>query len=150
MPEKGTEKNLPVPKKRGLNLVGKRPFGYNQSTVRQLKLLAISALSLLALYNSYRTFGEVKKRSLRLEEGRKKVEALREEKAALEAELEYKQSPEFVEKEARDKLGLVLSGEKIVIIPPNLAESVRQRVRGVTTSFGDNKLPFQQWNELFF
>lgn len=50
-------------------------------------------------------------------EAQKEVQDLQEEQKELSAKLAYVNSPEFVEKEARDKLGYGREGETILILP---------------------------------
>ena len=56
-------------------------------------------------------------RGLVLEREKTDLEALRKEKQRLEAELGYMKTNEFLEREARDNLGLVKKGETVVILP---------------------------------
>lgn len=46
-----------------------------------------------------------------------KVEKMKEENAALQAQITQIQSPEFIEGQIRNKLGLVKPGEAIVVLP---------------------------------
>jgi cell division protein FtsB len=46
----------------------------------------------------------------------------RQENQELKAQLNYSQSAEFVEKEARNKLNMSRPGETVVILPPDLGE----------------------------
>ena len=56
-------------------------------------------------------------RGLVLEREKTDLEALRKEKQKLEAELNYMKTSGFLEREARDNLGLVKEGETVVILP---------------------------------
>jgi cell division protein FtsB len=53
----------------------------------------------------------------RVEDVQKQVVAAEAENKELQAKLEYVKSEDFVEKEARDKLGYGKPGEEIVVIP---------------------------------
>ena len=65
---------------------------------------------ILLLYsNSY-------KKIENLGEAKKKEQALKKETEELRGELEYRNSRDFVEKEARNKLGLSKKGEAIYVI----------------------------------
>ncbi len=55
----------------------------------------------------------------RLQEAQSTVAILEEEKERLQAEKEYYQSEEFVEKEARDRLNMSRPGEAVVVMPPS-------------------------------
>lgn len=53
----------------------------------------------------------------RLDRLKKEVSLLASGVESLKREEEYKKSPEFLEREARDKLGLVKKDEKLLILP---------------------------------
>lgn len=46
-----------------------------------------------------------------------KLESLKAENERLKAEQQFRETPEFVEKAARDRLGLAKEGETVVILP---------------------------------
>lgn len=54
-----------------------------------------------------------------------KLEILKKENKDLKAQSEYFQTPEFLERQAREKLGLVRPGEKQVIIEEGLLASMQ-------------------------
>ena len=61
----------------------------------------------------------------------------------LKVKLQEAQSREFIEKIARDKLGLAKEGETVVILPPSEPE--------VTKSAEEKIIPnWQKWWKLFF
>jgi len=53
----------------------------------------------------------------KVEVARKELAEVQAEQEKLKAQLEYVQSDEFVEREAREKLGLGKPGEEVVIVP---------------------------------
>lgn len=53
-----------------------------------------------------------------LREEQQKLEELKVQGSRFKAELEYVQSPEFAEKEAREKLGWAKEGEEVWVLPP--------------------------------
>jgi cell division protein FtsB len=55
-----------------------------------------------------------------------KLEELKVETQVLKEQLDYVQSEEFVEKEAREKLGMTRPGETVVILPEDFKEMVDQ------------------------
>ena len=55
----------------------------------------------------------------RITAARVKLEQVQKEQAELKKQLAWVQSPEFIEKEAREKLGYGKDGEIIVILPKN-------------------------------
>ena len=73
------------------------------------------------------------------------VERLRQENNRLQSELEYVQTDEFVEREAREKLKLVKPNETVVLIPENV-------LRAATASAVPTPAPpnWEQWMRLFF
>jgi len=82
-----------------------------------LKYIGLTALFLLATVNFTRTTLDVLENSQRLDEVKEEVTVLEGEKVTLEKELDYKKSVEFVEREARNKLGLVKPGEQVFVSP---------------------------------
>lgn len=64
------------------------------------------------------------KSTLKLREGNElikknqlKLEKIKEENSRLEVELKKVQNPEFIEKEIRNKYGLVKEGEAVIVLP---------------------------------
>ncbi len=55
--------------------------------------------------------------SKRLQEGEDKIAQLEKEKSSLEAQIEYKKSPEYIEEIARNKLNMAKPGEEIYMYP---------------------------------
>lgn len=74
-------------------------------------------LVLLLTVNLVRTFLSTKRSLGRLENLRTEVLNLRAQVESLKKEEALKSSPQFLEREARDKLGLIKKGEKVVILP---------------------------------
>lgn len=77
-----------------------------------------------------------------VEEAKREVSDLKKENATLQERLVYVNSPEFVEKEARDKLGLGKEGETILVIPDqNKVQSSRIKVQ--------NEANWKKWWDLY-
>ena len=77
-------------------------------------------LALYSIFNISRSVWRIYRRGDRLMELRREIENLKEEKKRLQEEIVYRQSPEFIEKEARDRLNMVKEGERVVILPAEL------------------------------
>jgi cell division protein FtsB len=105
----------------------------------------IFILSLIALgresYRYFRVSQEIKNLEKRIEE----LEANNEELAKME---EYFQSEEFLEKEARLKLGLTKPGEKLIIIK-QLEEELEEEIKKEGT-IAEEISNIQRWWEYFF
>jgi len=77
----------------------------------------------------------------RLTEENLQLEELRARNSELETQLEYVQSEEFIEKKARENLGLAKQGEEVWILPPISVNSPED----------NTPIPnWRQWWELFF
>lgn len=75
-----------------------------------------------------------------------KLHQLEVQNTELKRRLEEVKSPEFAEKEARDKLGLIKEGETLVIIPKDKID----QVLGIAKKVEEVKLPnWQGWLKLF-
>ena len=108
---------------------------------------ALTILFLLATVNFARTTLNVIESSKRLENTEAGVTALQEEKALLEEELVYKKTEEYVEQEARNKLGFVRPGEEVCVTSKILGStSHNEEVLASSEDYSNLKL----WMELFF
>lgn len=78
---------------------------------------------------------------------RQELETLKKENKDLKAQSEYFQTPEFLEREAREKLGLVRPGEKQVIIEEGLLKATEEAKPQESQNFWRN---WEKWLKLFF
>lgn len=93
------------------------------------------------LWNLVKKEGEIQEANLRL--GKLKVK-----NEQLEKQLQLVESPGFVEKEAREKLGLTKEGETVLILPENIEE---KDGNSQSYTLGEQKIPnWQKWRRLFF
>jgi cell division protein FtsB len=81
------------------------------------KSLVLSAILLLISASLITGTLKIAQKSKRLIEAKQELELLRQEKDRLDREVAYRQSPEFVEKEARNKLNMVKPGEEVYLKP---------------------------------
>ena len=83
------------------------------------KLISISVLiiTVIIIKNLYVSIKNLSNNSRIVDNLQKQLEAQKKENNFLQQKLSYVKSNEFVEKEARDKLGLVKDNEYIVIAP---------------------------------
>lgn len=88
------------------------------------KLLAIPVLllGLLIVFQLSRSIINMYGRGGRGKELAAEVAGLEKEKQELEGEKEFRQTQEFVEREARDKLRMVREGERILVLPESQDE----------------------------
>lgn len=81
-----------------------------------LQILVIFFLLTLVV-NTTRQVAKLSQAKSKFGQTIQKLEELKSGNAKLRAELEFRQTPEFVEREARNKLSLVKEGETVVILP---------------------------------
>lgn len=75
-----------------------------------------------------------------------KIERLEKERQQLLEKKQYYQSEEFIEEEARNKLGLSRPGETVVILPPNVSQ-----ILGREEEKPAEEIPnWKKWLKLFF
>jgi len=80
-----------------------------------------------------------------MEQSQLKLEQAIGEKAQLEKQLEYVKSNDFVEKEAREKLGMSKPGETVVILPDNV-----EKIVGGQEEIKNPEIPnWKKWGQLF-
>ena len=70
-----------------------------------------------------------------------------EENRRLQSELEYAQSPEFIEQEARNRLGLGREGETVVLMPNDKLQMTNEKTEDKTAV---NLPNWKKWWRLFF
>lgn len=75
-----------------------------------------------------------------------RLEGLQRENLQLKGELNEVRSPEFIEKEARDKLGYGREGEVIVLLPPTPTPTPTPQAEDTMSSLTN----WQKWGRLYF
>lgn len=109
-------------------------------------LLIVSLLVILSMARS--TLGLLT-RGEALEGARERVEGLRQEQAQLLELRERVESEEFVEREAREKLGLAKEGEVVVVLPEE--EILRRLAPDLEENDFLEELPiWKRWVRMFF
>lgn len=115
--------------------------------VKKFVVVVIILISIVAGYNLISQIIEAAKSGERLSEAADTVYKLEMKNKELKKRLEGIQAPQFIEEEARNKLGLSKKGETVVIIPD---EKIKQ-VLGVTESANAKRLPnWLGWWKIFF
>lgn len=81
-----------------------------------LKYLILTVMFAIASINFTRTTIEILNSSKRLDTMRLEVSALKTRKTTLEQEIAYANSADFIEEKARNQLGMVRTGEDVVVV----------------------------------
>lgn len=98
-------------------------------------------ISLILLRNSISSFRNLSKNEDAVQDLRKELHEKRKENEFLTQRLSYVKSDEFVEREAREKLGLVQENEyPVFVVPPNNTEKASEMIR---------KPNWVKWKEVF-
>lgn len=100
-------------------------------------------IGLILIVNLLRDiYGLAQKRG-EVRETEDKLAKILEEQKDLQKQLEYVNSLEFVEKEAREKLGLSKPGETVVFLPENIGEMIPKEEK-------PPEVPnWKKWGQLF-
>lgn len=115
--------------------------------LKKIILATIIIVVLLVFYNLLRQINEAVKSGERLSEAADTVYRLEAKNRELKQKLSQIQSSQFIEEQARNKLGLSKSGETVVIIPDEKLKSVL----GATSSAQTVRLPnWLGWWKVFF
>lgn len=116
--------------------------------------LIIIVVSLVLIVNLTRSIWDLWRRRDILGERQAVLRRVEAEHTRLQKDLEYAQSPEFIEQEARNRLGLGKEGETIVIMPnPPAGEAGDQSpISNIQTKEEkeDNVPNWKRWWRLFF
>lgn len=106
----------------------------------------IIAASLFIAYNLLSQILQAVKSSERLSSEAEDLFKLEAKNKELKAKLSQIRSPEFIEKEARNKLGLAKPGETVIIIPDEKIRAILQATPSAQTRLSN---PLGWWR-LFF
>lgn len=119
------------------------------SDLSKYKYILVIILAVFAVYNISNTLVEVYKSSTRLNDVKKEVVLRRAENESLTKDLAYKNSPEFVESEARNKLNLAKPGEKVVI-PVGFVLGLTDKGSVVKSFSSNTDSSLKKWVDLLF
>jgi len=97
---------------------------------KRIVLILIFIFTLWLIFSVGRQVYSLFKAGGRVSSAEQKTSQLEQEKEKLEKELAARDSNEFIEKEARDKLGLAKEGETIAILPKKLQVEPQPQVAG--------------------
>lgn len=104
----------------------------------------------LAGFSLSKTISDIYEKSRRVNELKSDIAKLEEENKKLTEEFAYKSTDEFIEKEAREKLFMGFTGEKILIIPQNFFENLKKERSKSLDVLGEKseKPVWKQWVNL--
>jgi len=109
---------------------------------RYFRTLIVIVSLLLVVSMSKSIYNLWKKKDI-VRERRAELENLKAENITLQQQLKEAQSPEFIEKQAREKLGLLKEGETIVLMPNDKTQMTNGETR-------ENLPIWKKWWRLFF
>jgi len=109
--------------------------------------LIIIIAGVFVIVNLTRSINDLLHADDRIKEIEYQVNQLKQKNNELKKQLAEVQSPQYLEKIARDKLGLAKEGETVVILPQNSLAGPEQ----VNSVEVEKNLPdWQKWRNLFF
>ncbi len=126
--------------------------------MKRLALLLLPLLSVFFLYQSVFSYLKIRSRGNELGLLSAQVEGLEGKLEDKQQELSYRNSPEFVYKEALEQLGFTKSGELIVVLPDwaekkkdSSSDSTQNPASSLVSSITNEPIPYwKQWRTLFF
>lgn len=111
---------------------------------KRIFLFVITVLGFLLSYNLARGVWDSYRNATRLVESEKNLTAQKQKNQELKDQLALVSSPYFVEKEARDKLGLAKKGETIIVTP-----TPEKKDENPSSGYENLNNP-EKWLKLFF
>ena len=114
---------------------------FKHKTIPKMIAIVIVVVVVLNVANSLIQSFQISRNLTRVED---EIVALQEEKDRLEVEKAYKNSPEFIEQEARDKLNLVKPGDTLVDFISNPDNSNQTKTKVI---INQQNIPFL-WQDL--
>lgn len=94
-----------------------RPSFFQAPLMRHITRWGFLLLAVLLTISLVRNIIKSQAADNKIEEAKTKLEALKKENQELANKLESVNSDEYIEKQARDKLGLVKEGEMVIVLP---------------------------------
>ncbi len=123
------------------------------SVPAKAKYIALSLLFILATVNFAKTTLNILKNSRRLDDLRVEVADLEGKKVAMEQELTFRRTSEYIAREARNKLNMILPGEEVYVVANNVPVASKDNsgdVSGAKTEQTAKPVSnFDQWLALF-
>lgn len=115
---------------------------------RKIVFIIAAIVFLFVVYNFLGRILVAFKASERLTSAVDRLHNLQVKNQELKNQLTEVTSPNYIEKQARDKLGLAKEGETLIVIPE---EKIQQVLGLQKNNFGIDRLPnWQGWLRLFF
>ncbi|HEX6977230.1 MAG TPA: septum formation initiator family protein [Patescibacteria group bacterium] len=120
--------------------------------IHNIRLITNILIIVVIILLSLSLLGSIKKilnANQKLTEAKNKIEAAQKEQEELKKKVAEAKSQEFIEKEARNKLGLAKAGEIIVVLP----DAQTLKLLAPTPEKEENFLPdpnWKKWAKLFF
>lgn len=108
----------------------------------------VIVVSIVLIVNLSRSIWDLWRRRDYLGERQMALKRLESENKRLQTEFEYAQSPEFIEQEARNRLGLGKEGEAIVLMPNGQQEGRDNKQE--TENIKENVPNWKRWWRMFF
>lgn len=113
----------------------------------RLSRLIITIVSLLLVVSLSRSIMSLWEKYDIVWERQQELDREKERNVQLKTELEQVQRPEFIEREAREKLGMVKEGETVVLLPKSQISNSNDQTR----EENEEKIPnWKKWWRLFF
>ena len=112
------------------------------STVKRIFRFLLLAILIMAIVNLSQRTADLVNRAKKWQEEKENLAKIEKENEELKAYLDYVESDSFLEKEARDSLGMSKEGEMMVVLP--------QKVEVDKKAVFSPSPIWRQWWELFF
>lgn len=110
--------------------------------MKKIIYIAVIILFLVIINDLVRSIFDLWQKKDYVTQAQEELSRQKQKNQKLKSELSYAQTPEFVEKEARDKLFMVKEDEKRVLLPKGEEEIVGQQKKNIPN--------WKQWFDLFF
>jgi len=119
-----------------------------KSRAKKLFGLTIWILVILLLVSTIKNLRKVSDINSAVQREKDKVEKMKQENAGLEAQIAQTQGDAYIEKQIRDKLGLVKPGEAIVVLPdPEILRKLAPQIPEDQDALPDPN--WKKWIKLF-
>lgn len=122
---------------------------YLKTKLKLISTISVLLFTILLSISLLKSINNITSGTQKVKDAEIKVKDLEKQNAELEIKVETVQTQDFIEKQARDKLGLAKPGETVVVLPdPEILRKLAPERSTEETALPDPN--WKKWMKIFF
>ncbi len=122
---------------------------YLKTKLKLISRISILLFTILLSISLLKSINNITSSNQKIQDAQNKLKELKKQNEELKIKVEGVQTQDFIEKQARDKLGLAKPGETVVVLPdPELLKKLAPERPSEETELPDPN--WKKWAKLFF